>query len=194
MLCKNCGKELADSALMCPNCGAPTENWQKVMPVAAPVTEPAPKSDEPAKAEKQTAKEAHPAPAPASAASFRIPGQPAEHTEFRTPAQKPAPSTEKHGKDCLPFIGFIFSAIAFFCGFILITCAFAAGGAAGALSGSVFYSVLILLPAFIALALDLYGLFTLKSGVNKTLALVGTILSGVIIFYYFLGIAVGLTL
>ncbi len=24
MFCKNCGKELADTAVMCPNCGAPT--------------------------------------------------------------------------------------------------------------------------------------------------------------------------
>ncbi len=25
MFCKNCGKELADTAFMCPNCGAPTQ-------------------------------------------------------------------------------------------------------------------------------------------------------------------------
>ena len=26
MFCSNCGKELADNAIMCPNCGAPTKN------------------------------------------------------------------------------------------------------------------------------------------------------------------------
>ena len=29
MFCKNCGKELADSAFMCPNCGTPTQVTSK---------------------------------------------------------------------------------------------------------------------------------------------------------------------
>lgn len=41
MFCKNCGKELADTAFMCPNCGAPTQANTNYSPQNAPT--PAPK-------------------------------------------------------------------------------------------------------------------------------------------------------
>ena len=33
MFCRNCGKEIHDSALVCPNCGVPTDNMQKQVQV-----------------------------------------------------------------------------------------------------------------------------------------------------------------
>ncbi len=39
MFCKNCGKEIADEALACPNCGAPTQPTQ-TSTSAAPVRNP----------------------------------------------------------------------------------------------------------------------------------------------------------
>ena len=35
MFCKNCGKELADNAFMCPNCGAPTQTGPVIPPNAS---------------------------------------------------------------------------------------------------------------------------------------------------------------
>ena len=35
MFCKNCGKEIDDSAVVCPNCGVATENMSKSTPVPA---------------------------------------------------------------------------------------------------------------------------------------------------------------
>lgn len=35
MFCSNCGKELSDNAIMCPDCGEPTKNfYKKEKPVA----------------------------------------------------------------------------------------------------------------------------------------------------------------
>jgi len=36
MFCKNCGKEIDDSAVVCPNCGVATENMAKNSTPAAP--------------------------------------------------------------------------------------------------------------------------------------------------------------
>lgn len=36
MFCKNCGKEIDDGAVVCPNCGVATENMAKVSAPAAP--------------------------------------------------------------------------------------------------------------------------------------------------------------
>ena len=33
MFCRNCGKEIHDSALVCPNCGVPTDNMQNQVQV-----------------------------------------------------------------------------------------------------------------------------------------------------------------
>ncbi len=35
MFCKNCGKEIDDSAVVCPNCGVATENMAKNAPAPA---------------------------------------------------------------------------------------------------------------------------------------------------------------
>lgn len=35
MFCKNCGKEIADNAIMCPSCGAPTQCGPAVPPDAS---------------------------------------------------------------------------------------------------------------------------------------------------------------
>ncbi len=211
MLCKNCGKELADSALMCPNCGAPTENWQKMMPVV-PASAPAEtKTAEPAVSE--TTPQSAPAPAAtipaapapatpapiaqapaASATSFRIPGQPNyDNNGFRPPVQKRFRKASSPVKEPLTLIGFILSVIAFACGFILITCTLAIGGIGGFLSGALFLSAFTLIPTFAGFVLDLYGLLTAKSRLGKALAIVGTVLTAVIIFYFFLGLILGFT-
>lgn len=96
MLCKNCGKELADSALMCPNCGAPAENWQKVMPAAtnSPATESAPKESPAVAASEPRTAPATPAPAtpPLRPPSFTYPIRPLlqVHSElpFRSPLRR----------------------------------------------------------------------------------------------------------
>ena len=36
MFCKNCGKEINDGAVVCPNCGVATENMVKASAPAAP--------------------------------------------------------------------------------------------------------------------------------------------------------------
>lgn len=197
MLCKNCGKELADSALMCPNCGAPTENWQKVMPAASnsPATESAPKESPAVAASEPRTAPATPAPAtpPPASPFFHVPNPSAPASSFRTPVQK---SASKGGqvKEPLTVIGFILSVIAFVFGFILITCTFAVGEASGFLAESVFLSTFTLVPAFAGLALDLYGLLTVKSRLGKAFSITGTVLTGVIVFYYFLGLVLGFML
>lgn len=35
MFCKNCGKEIDDKAIVCPNCGVPTDNYTAVAKPAA---------------------------------------------------------------------------------------------------------------------------------------------------------------
>lgn len=206
MLCKNCGKELADSALMCPNCGAPTENWQKIMPVAAN-----PSAAESAPKENPVATTGEPRPTPAVPAAtapapatptvapppaspiFHVPNPSAPANAFRTPAQKSAPKGTRI-KEPLTVIGFILSVLSFVFGFILITCAFAVGEAAGFLAGSMFLSTFILLPAFAGFALSLYGLLTAKSRLGKAFSVTGTVLTSVIVFYYFLGLVLGFML
>lgn len=39
MYCKNCGKQIADEAVICPDCGVPTDNFKKAdtQPTAQPI-------------------------------------------------------------------------------------------------------------------------------------------------------------
>ena len=79
--------------------------------------------------------------------------------------------------------GFVLSAIAFVAGVILLSLSLV-----GNYESILYYSALILLPAIIGLTLDIYGLSRARifgTDVQKGLAIIGIVLAGIVLFYFF---------
>ncbi len=135
MYCSHCGKEIAETAMMCPNCGAPTNNQIE-----------------------------------------------------------PKVKTEKNP---LVLSGFVISIISFIFGFIWMVIGLAkdselasdivsATSSLFTLLASSYLIYLSILPSFGALALSISGLCKNSKGSNKAFGITATILSGVIILFYFI--------
>ena len=79
--------------------------------------------------------------------------------------------------------GFVLSAIAFVAGVILLSLSIV-----GNYESILYYSVLILLPAVIGLALDIFGLSRANifgTNAQKGLAIAGIVLAGIVLLYFF---------
>ena len=189
MYCIHCGKEIPDDCTFCIYCGKAT--------ASAPESSPDASSD----AKQETPVQDIPA-SPASSVTFKTPPtSPVFHSAPQNPTASPVPpafsyiqpvtyykDTRNISAVCL--IGFIFSVISFVAGVILLTMALCG-------SSGVLVELYYVLPALAGLALSIFGLLrTPATERGKALAIVGIVLSAVILAYFYIAIfvSVGMTL
>lgn len=193
MYCVHCGKEIPQDSTFCIYCGKAVPNASgAAQNPAAETKQEIPLQDVPAA-------QTEPA-APPSAATMASPTEPAAPPSAATMAHPTAPSApyvqpvtyyKDTRKISVPaLLGFLFSLISFVAGVILLTMA---------LSGGVFglLEIYYILPAFAGLAVSLFGLLRITPAERgKALAIVGIVLSGVILAYFYLAmfVSVGLAL
>ena len=202
MYCIHCGKEIPDDCTFCIYCGKAT--------ASAPESSPDASSD----AKQETPVQDIPA-SPASSVTSKTPTtSPVFHSAQQSPTASSVPpaapqtpkaptappafsyiqpvtyykDTRKISAICL--IGFIFSVISFVAGVILLTMALCG-------SSGVLVELYYVLPALAGLALCIFGLLrTPATERGKALAIVGIVLSAVILAYFYIAIfvSVGMTL
>lgn len=171
MYCIHCGKEIPDDCTFCIYCGKAT----------ASVLESAPDSSSDTKQEVPIQN--------ISSATSQAPKAPTAPPAFS--CIQPVTyykDTRKISAICL--IGFIFSVISFVAGVILLTMALCG-------SSGVLVELYYVLPALAGLALSIFGLLrTPATERGKALAIVGIVLSAVILAYFYIAIfvSVGRTL
>ena len=202
MYCIHCGKEISDDCTFCIYCGKAT--------ASAPESSPDASSD----AKQEVPVQDIPA-SPASSVTSKTPTtSPVFHSAQQNPTASSVPpaapqtpkaptappafpciqpvtyykDTRKISAICL--IGFIFSVISFVAGVILLTMALCG-------SSGVLVELYYVLPALAGLALSIFGLLrTPATERGKALAIVGIVLSAVILAYFYIAIfvSVGMTL
>ena len=202
MYCIHCRKEIPDDCTFCIYCGKAT--------ASAPESSPDASSD----AKQETPVQDIPV-SPASSVTSKTPTtSPVFHSAQQSPTASSVPpaapqtpkaptappafsciqpvtyykDTRKISAICL--IGFIFSVISFVAGVILLTMALCG-------SSGVLVELYYVLPALAGLALSIFGLLrTPATERGKALAIVGIVLSAVILAYFYIAIfvSVGMTL
>lgn len=202
MYCIHCGKEIPDDCTFCICCGKATASAPESSPDASSdAKQEIPVQDIPASpASSVTSKTPTTSPvfhsAQQSPTASSVP--PAAPQTPKAPTAPPAFSciqpvtyykdTRKISAICL--IGFIFSVISFVAGVILLTMALCG-------SSGVLVELYYVLPALAGLALSIFGLLrTPATERGKALAIVGIVLSAVILAYFYIAIfvSVGMTL
>ena len=202
MYCIHCGKEIPDDCTFCIYCGKATASASESSPDASSdAKQEPPVQDIPASpASSVTSKTPTTSPVFHSAqqnpTASSVP--PAAPQTPKAPTAPPAFSyiqpvtyykdTRKISAICL--IGFIFSVISFVAGVILLTMALCG-------SSGVLVELYYVLPALAGLALSIFGLLrTPATERGKALAIVGIVLSAVILAYFYIAIfvSVGMTL